>query len=220
MTTGQSVETEEQQGKALVDQSVKEGVKFFVYSSVDRGGAKSFDNPTTVSHFINKYRIEHHLVDKAQSAEMGWTILRPGPFFDNIAPGFVGKAFATCWDISLKDKPLQLVATSDIGHFAAQAFLKPEEFKGKSISLAGDEITFAQAATVFKDKTGKDLPTTYRFLCSMALWLWKDIGSMFRWFHDEGLGANVQELRKIYPELKDFRAWLEKDSQFMKQKST
>jgi hypothetical protein len=39
---------------------------------------------------------------------------------------------------------------------------------------------------------------------------------MFKWFHNEGYKANIPELRKMNPELKDFGAWLEKDSQVFK----
>lgn len=44
--------------------------------------------------------------------------------------------------MALKGKPLQLVATSDIGYFGAEAFLNPNKYEGKGISLAGDELTF------------------------------------------------------------------------------
>lgn len=65
------------QGKAMVDEAVKAGVKHFVYSSVERGGdEKSWSNPTPVEHFQSKYEIERHLKDNAGS--MGWTVLRPG----------------------------------------------------------------------------------------------------------------------------------------------
>jgi hypothetical protein len=66
-----------------VDGALEHEVKHFVYTSVDRGGdEKSYDNPTDIPHFISKYRIEHHLVDKAGD-KMGWTILRPVAFTDN-----------------------------------------------------------------------------------------------------------------------------------------
>lgn len=74
---GTSHEGEIKQGKDMIDESVKEGVTQFVYSSVERGGdEKSWSNPTPIPHFSSKYEIEHHLRDTAGS--MGWTILRPG----------------------------------------------------------------------------------------------------------------------------------------------
>jgi len=81
MGKGASPESEEEQGKALIDESLKQGVKFFVYTSVDRGGDKSSDNPTPIPHFISKHNIEHHLQDKAGD-KMDWCVLRPTAFFD------------------------------------------------------------------------------------------------------------------------------------------
>ncbi|KAI0830391.1 NAD(P)-binding protein [Hypoxylon sp. FL0890] len=212
---GSNVQSEEQQGKALVDASLKNDVKHFVYSSVDRGGARSDDNPTDIPHFISKHNIEKHLFEKTKGGEMNWTVLRPVAFFENLMPGFFGKVFTTSWKINLdKDQKLQLIATSDIGFFAAEAFMKPEEYKNKKISLAGDELTYDQFATIFKEKTGEDLPTTYHFIAAFINWMVKELGYMFRWFHKEGYGADIAALRKIHPELKDFATWLEKESQF------
>jgi uncharacterized protein YbjT (DUF2867 family) len=79
---GASVELEETQGKAVVDGALAAGVKFFVYTSVERGGEdQSYENPTPIPHFISKHRIEHHLVEKAGD-KMQWTILRPVAFMD------------------------------------------------------------------------------------------------------------------------------------------
>ncbi|PGH18436.1 hypothetical protein AJ79_00505 [Helicocarpus griseus UAMH5409] len=207
---------EEFQGKALIDESIKQKVEFFVYSSVDRGADASFDNPTNIPHFITKHNIEHHLVEKTKNSEMIWSILRPVAFMDNMAPGFLGKVFATSWDVALKGKPLQLVATSDIGYFGADAFLNPDTYKGKCVSLAGDELTYDQMARIFQQKTGKPVPTTFQFAASVLLASMKEMGYMFKWFHDEGYKVDIPELRKAHPGLKDFATWLEKESQFMK----
>ncbi len=211
--------TEERQGKALIDASLKHGVRQFVYSSVDRGGPEKSDkDPTNVPHFASKYRVEQYLFEKAGAREMmDWTVLRPVGFYENLVPGFLGKVFSTSWKITLpKDKPLQLVATSDIGHFAAEAFLKPEEYKGRKISLAGDELTYGQFEETFQQKTGRPMPTTFSFIAALINWLVKDLGYMFRWFRDVGYGADIQSLRRTHPDLKDFGTWLETESQFRK----
>jgi uncharacterized protein YbjT (DUF2867 family) len=205
-------EAEEVQGKAIVDAAIESGVKYFVYSSVDRHGESSIDNPTKIPHFVTKHNIEHHLIDQTKTGKgsnMAWTILRPTAFMDNLSPDFFGKVFATSWKVALKDKPLQLIAVEDIGHFAGEAFLHPEEYTGKSISLAGDELTYEKFAEEFKEQTGKDLPLTFEFLSKIMLYFVKELGTMFTWFGEQGYAANVEELKKTHPELKDFKAWLE-----------
>ncbi|KAJ5982982.1 hypothetical protein N7481_005081 [Penicillium waksmanii] len=209
--------SEESQGKNLVDEALKHGVKHFVYSSADRGGSKSINNPTDVPHFISKHNIEKHLIEKTQNEGMAWTILRPVAFYENLEPNFLGKVFATSFRMSLKGSPLQMIGVNDIGAVAAEVFLNPEKYKGQEISLAGDELTYTQFEKIFKEKTGKSsVPTTFQFLVSGFMYMVKDFGYMFRWFHDEGFGANVEEVRKIHPGLKDFGTWLETESAFAK----
>lgn len=147
---------------------------------------------------------------------MGWTVLRPTAFFENLTPDYFGRVFATAWQMALKGKPLQLIATSDIGFFAARAFISPEENKGKFISLAGDELTYDQMATVFKQKMGKAVPTTFRIPVWLMMMAVKELGLMFKWFHDQGYGADIAALRAINPDLKDFGTWLETESGFGK----
>ncbi len=215
MGNGASVESEERQGKALVDAAIKNGVKHFVYSSVDRGGPRSDNDATIVPHFASKHRVEQHLFSKTADRGMDWTVLRPVAFFENLEPGFVGKVFATSWASYLRpDQPLQLIATSDIGFFAAEAFLKPDEYKGQKISLAGDELTYTQFKTIYAKKTGQPLPTTFRFIAGAIMMMVKDMRYMFKWFGDVGYGADIPTLRQVNPELRDFATWLEKDSPF------
>ncbi|KAL1863899.1 hypothetical protein Daus18300_008048 [Diaporthe australafricana] len=208
--TGPAIE--EKQGKDLVNVALQNNVRHFVYSSVDRGGARSIENQTNIPHFRSKYNIEHHLINKAKGTRMDWTILRPVAFMENFDFGFVGKIFASAWNLAVKSRPLQLVATSDIGVFGAKAFMDPGNFSGKSISLAGDELTYEQMAAVFKEKTGSNVPLSLGILARLTLWLSEEMGTMFEFFEKEGYGANIEELRKMHPELKTLGTWLEGSS--------
>lgn len=209
---------EEQQGKALIDEALNQGVRHFVYSSVDRGGEQSITNPTNIPHFMTKHHVEMHLLARTRGREHGmdWTILRPAAFMENLTPDFMGKVFATAWKAIVKDKPLQLVATSDIGFFAAEAFASPVRYRGRAISLAGDELTFQRMAEVFRARVGRDVPTTFEMPVRAIMSMMGGFGAMFRWFRDEGYGADIQALRVVHPEMKDFGTWLETQSGFVK----
>jgi hypothetical protein len=115
-------------------------------------------------------------------------------------------------------KKLQLIATSDIGGFAAQAFIKAddEEYKNKSISLAGDELTFSEMKAIFEKKTGEPLPSTYAWIAGLIQWLAKDFGYMMKWMRTDGFGVNVAGMRKSNPEMKDFETWLDTESAWKK----
>ncbi len=50
-----------------------------------------------------------------------------------------------------------MVATSDIGRAAAEAFERPAEFKGKTIELVGDSLTLDEIKKVWNSVTGTEL---------------------------------------------------------------
>jgi uncharacterized protein YbjT (DUF2867 family) len=190
------------------------GVKFFVYTSVDRHGEDSENNPTPVPHFIAKHEIEKHLIARTAKTDMQWSILRPVAFMDNLTDDFMGRSFVTAWKLAAKTKPIQLISVTDVGIAGAEAFLQPEKYAGRSISLAGDELTLDEFQKVFKDKIGRDLPSTYSLVVYPMMAMVKELGYMFKWFNDVGFGADLKTLRQEYPELKTFGTWLETESDF------
>jgi hypothetical protein len=129
---------------------------------------------------------------------------------DMLTTDIHGKGFGRLW-AGLENKPLQLVATHDIGHFGALALLRPNEYNGKAISLAGDELTFEQAAKIFKAATRVEMPLAPCIVGKGLKWAVGDLGPMFQWLETDGFGADIESLRKQYPDLQDFKHWL-KDS--------
>jgi NmrA-like family len=135
----------------------------------------------------------------------------------NITPDIMGKVMLTCWKVGMKpDRPMQLIAVKDIGYFGAQAFLHPDQYAGRGISIAGDELTYPEAHAVFKKVFGKDWPLTFDILGKGVLVLMSDIKAMFKWLDENESGANIQELRKIRPELLTFERWLKEESGWAK----
>ena len=109
---------------------------------------------------------------------MTYTILRPVAFLENLTPNFMGKMFATAWREAVGEVPLQFISTTDIGVIAAKALVNPGQFESRQIGLAGDDLNFATASEVYKEKFGTDLPTTYGFLARGFLSMIKDMGIM------------------------------------------
>ncbi|CZT04870.1 hypothetical protein WAI453_007621 [Rhynchosporium graminicola] len=207
---------EEAQADGLIKASLENNVKHFVFTSADRGGEKVSDtNPTPVPHIATKYRIELHLRGMAEGTDMKWTILRPVTFMDNLTPDFLGKGFTAMWN-QVGKKPVQIVAASDIGHFAAKALLNREKHAGKKIGIAGDELNYEQACKVFKERIGVDMPTTFCAVGSLIKFADKDLGAMFKWFENDGFAVDIAAARKEYPGLQDLGTWLEKSSAFKK----
>lgn len=209
---------EEKDGKAMTAAAAAAGVKHIVFTGTDRGKNSETD-PTPVPHFASKYNIEKDIEEKAQSGKMTYTFLRPVCFFDNMTPTFIGRAFVAMWKLNGDDTKLQMIATSDIGKVAAEAFLNADspEYKNKAIPLAGDDFTPNDGARVFQEVTGQPLPTTYSFVGVILKWLLHShLGIMFNWFKSDGFKADVPELKRKYPFMKDFKGWLETESGWAK----
>ncbi|KAM5343766.1 hypothetical protein ACJ41O_012303 [Fusarium nematophilum] len=215
MGKGVTLDGEVRQGKGLIDESIKAGVQHFVYSSVDRGGdKKSWEDATRVPHFKTKHEIEQHLRDSTADgkSKMGWTILRPVAFMENLEPGFQTKVFLTLLRDTMKEKSLQWIATDDIGVFAAKAFADPKAWNQKAISLAGDDLTFSQLSQAFEKTTGSPAGTTFGLLGKALKYAVPELGIMMEWFRDEGYGADLAGIQKLHPELKTMDAWLKKSA--------
>lgn len=194
------VEAEERQGRAVADAAVRAGVRHFVYSSV--GGA---DRDTRVPHFESKLRVERYL----RGLDLPATVLRPVMFHDillDIAPRPEdgGLVLAMWLDPAT---PVQLIATSDIGVFAADAFEDPGAWLDRVVEIAGDELTGPQMAAAFESASG--VPTRYRRLPIEPLRAARpDLANMFDWFERDGYRADLAALRRQRPGLVPLRAWL------------
>lgn len=209
---------EEQEGKAMTKAAIDAGVRHIVFTATERGGqSKSDTEPTNIPHFVSKFNIEKDIIEKATQSRQGttWTFLRPVAFMENLTNDFFGKGFMAVWRLNGDDRRLQLIGAKDIGRVAAEAFLhaETEEYRNKAISLAADEISPNEAARVFKEVTGQEIPSTYSFVGStLRFMLWEQLGIMFKWFVTHGFGADISTLRQRYPFMQDFRTWVAEES--------
>lgn len=212
MTCLGDIGDEEKQATALIDASLTHGVKHFVFTSVDRGGANvSKTNPTEIPHFKSKHNVEKYLKAACAESQMTWTILRPVGFMDNLTPNFRGGSFAAIW-ATFGEKPLQLVSARDIGHFGAMALLESGEYEGRAVGLAGDELNLKEAQRIFRKTMGYEIPQTWAFVVILIEFAMPEMSQMFQWLRKEGYAVDIKGLREEYPELQDFETWLKESS--------
>ncbi|KAI3332811.1 hypothetical protein F4824DRAFT_282970 [Ustulina deusta] len=215
--TTMPVTEEEAQAKPLITASAKNGVKHFVFSSVERGGdERSWENPTDVPHFMTKHNIEHHLRKTCkENPSMTYTILRPVAFMDNLnpAPSF-GPAMAAMWRTLPLETKLQMISVHDIGIFGAKALLHPEDYANRAVGLAGDELTLLDVRSIFRKVAGTELPQYWTIVGYGMRWAIKELGRMFNFFEKEGYAVDIQKLRAEEPRLQDFETWLKESSTF------
>jgi uncharacterized protein YbjT (DUF2867 family) len=186
-----SVDAEVADGVALVDAAAH--LRHIVFTS-----ATNADRATGIPHFDSKFRIEQHLT----AQHVPWTVIAPAAFMD---------AYAESWHRSSyergmlsvpmpPDKPLALIASADIGAFAAHVLTHPDRFVGQRIDIASDELTGTEIAATLGNALGRDL----RFVeapLSAAERYSPDLAAMFRYFGTVGMSVDVDGLRRDHPDL-------------------
>ncbi|MFI9049783.1 NmrA family NAD(P)-binding protein [Streptomyces sp. NPDC053427] len=195
------LDREMRRGDNLATAAATAGVRHFVFASV--GGA---ERPSGIGYWAAKRAVEERIAALGLPA----TVLRPVRFMENhTIPGLpLGGITDQGELIHLfpPDVPVQLVATRDIGVFAALAFARPETYLGRALELAGDELTSRQVVGLLSEFTGR--PVTYRQasppasapLSPEATRAFADPAGLWR--------ADIPALRALHPGLMDFRTWL------------
>ncbi|KZL67979.1 nucleoside-diphosphate-sugar epimerase family protein (NmrA-like family protein) [Colletotrichum tofieldiae] len=212
---------DEAQAIPLIDAAIANSVPHIVFSSVDRGGDDaSWENPTAVPHFAAKHRVELHLRDKARGTATRWTILRPTGFMDNYGPsaGAMGPVMGGLWATMPRDRKMQLVSARDIGLLAARALMDGPQggWANRTLGLAGDEISFAEAEEVFQRVVGRTMPRTWGGVGRVVRWAFEDAGRSMEWFEGEGYKADIEKIRAMEPRLQTWEAWLRETSGWVK----
>jgi uncharacterized protein YbjT (DUF2867 family) len=89
----------------------------------------------------------------------------------------------------------------------ALTFAQPEKYIGKAFDIAGDELTFPEAA--FAVSAGIGEPVRYVQTPWEAVRAQnEDVYLMYDWFERKGYGVDIADVRKMHPELLDFKAWV------------
>jgi uncharacterized protein YbjT (DUF2867 family) len=194
------LDAEVAQGTTLGDAAKAAGVGHYVYSSV--GGA---DRDSKVPHFESKWAIENHL----RSLGLPLTVVRPVYFFENFGGWSLqpsGDGYSMAMPLS-PDRPLQAVASDDIGAFVAMAFADPAAWVGREFELAGDERTLPAYAEAIAADIGARVDyvqVPWEAMREQS----EDLYRMFDFFAREGYAADIAALRKQYRGLHTFDGWL------------
>ncbi|HZW89299.1 MAG TPA: NmrA/HSCARG family protein [Myxococcaceae bacterium] len=194
---------EVRQGKNVADAAKKARLPHLLYSSV--GGA---DRNAEITHWRTKWEIELYIRELGLPA----TILRPVTFMETyyappVEKGILGGKLV---DPIRAERRVQLIATDDIGEWAALALTQPGRFIGKELEIAGDELTNPEIAATFARVMGRPVRFQRLPLFVTRLVLGKEFHQMFKWFNEQGYRADLPLLRREYPdvELTSLEAWL------------
>jgi uncharacterized protein YbjT (DUF2867 family) len=195
------LDAEVRHGTNIADAAHAAGVPHLVFSSVAAAG-----EDTGIGHFDSKWEIEKHINELGLPA----TVIAPVFFMDNyvfpnnladIAGGVLRQAVEP-------DTTLQIIASDDIGRFAALVLGDPDRFIGKRIEIAGDELTGPEIAQWLSSAVGHPVRYEAQPLAELDA-LGEDWRRMYEWFNETGWHVDRGKLAAEYPEVEfaTLEAW-------------
>jgi len=194
------MDQEVRQGILLADAAKQAGIAQYVYTSVG-----SAQRNTGIPHFETKWKVEQHIREIGLPA----TVLRPVFFMENFTTFFKPSAEGILMMPMRTDKKLAMVAVRDIGEFGAAAFMRPNDFLGQAIDLAGDELTMPEVAVHLSKVTGRSIRFQGLPLEQADATMGHDLATMFRWFNEVGYQVNVAALKQTFKiPLTTFKEWV------------
>ncbi|NKB36950.1 MAG: NAD(P)H-binding protein [Gammaproteobacteria bacterium] len=179
-------DAEVEQGKNMVDAAVRANISHLVFTSVANA-----NSATGIPHFDSKYEIEEYI----RSKNIDFTILRPVSFMDNWAYSreeIVAGKLTSPFSMATR---LQQIAVRDIGRFAALAFQRPDEWKGRALDIAGEEYSVKQLVNIFSIMTGSPVEYIQIPWDEYEQSEGEEMTVMDRWIEGVGYSANINLVR-------------------------
>ena len=220
-----SPETEMVHAMYMAEAAKAAGVKHVIWSTLEdtRHFIALTDNRMStlqgkykVPHFDAKGESDHYFIDRGVPT----TFLYASFYWENLiyfgAGPKRGQDGVLAITFPMDDKRLSGIASADIGKCAYGIFKKGTSLVGKKIGIAGDEPTCAEMAASLSKALGEEVrynnvpPDVYR---SFGFPGADELGNMFQFYRDFDEVCNsvrdVNNSRKLNPELKSFDQWLE-----------
>jgi uncharacterized protein YbjT (DUF2867 family) len=150
VTTNVNPQLAEQNDNAI-DAAVQAGVKVLVRLSAGRAVV----GPDSIAP---AGRTQHAVDEKLRGSKLGWVILRPGLFMQNV----LGQAAAIKADSKIvmpykADFRLALIDVRDTGALAARILIDPAPHLGKEYGFTGAMTSFGEFADVFSQVLGRKI---------------------------------------------------------------
>lgn len=222
-----SAEREYEEAHGMAKAAIDAGLKHVIWSTLedtrkyiplDDDRMPTLQGKYKNPHFDAKGAANHFFID----LKVPVTFLMASFYWDNLITsgpkkGPDGKLYLT---LPLDDKKMAGIASEDIGKCAYGIFKKGKALIGKTIGVAGEQLTGKEMAEALSKALGKEVlfnnvtPDTFR---SFGFPGAEELGNMFQFYRDFDKECNsvrdVKFSRELNPELKSFQQWLSKNAQ-------
>ncbi|SFH16797.1 NmrA/HSCARG family protein [Pontibacter chinhatensis] len=219
-----SPEKEYAEAKSMAEAAKAAGLKHVIWSTLedtrqwvplDDDRMPTLQGKYKVPHFDAKGEADHLFTELGVPT----TFLRASFYWDNFVyfgmgpkKGPDGKLYLT---LPMGDKKMAGIASEDIGKCAYGIFKRVQELIGKTVGVAGEQLTGQEMAAAFTKALGQEVlynsvsPETFRNFGFPGS---DDLGNMFQFYRDFDEVCNsvrdVSFSRALNPELKSFDVWL------------
>jgi uncharacterized protein YbjT (DUF2867 family) len=197
---GIGIDAEIRQGKSFADAARRAGIRHFVYTSV----AKAPLN-TGVPQFDSKLVLEAYL----REIGLPYTVVRPASFMVWLQ---AARREAAAHGVIRGPLPAEqvrnYVAPEDIGRLVAEFFESPTVWLGETIELAGDAVSYAEAAVLLSRHLGR--PVRYEQIPWNEYVLAASVTEIARdeWYLEHDVATDVAPLRARFPWLTSVEQYL------------
>ena len=206
LTYDYGTEKEIKQGLHLIDLATAYGVHHFVYSSVI-----GCDFNTGIPHWESKLKIEDHL----KQSGMPYTIFRPASLYENfLIPQVKSRILKGKLSTPVKGNVIQqFISSHDIAEIATKAFMNPDQYLGKTLTIAAEEMSMNKAAEVFGEAMGRKMKYQPLPMFLARIILGRDLAMMFKWVnkHNAIFVKDLQAFRQEYPNLLGLKEWIKQN---------
>jgi uncharacterized protein YbjT (DUF2867 family) len=203
-------EKEVEHGRNLINAVAGSDVEHFVFSSLP-SVTKSTNGELNVPHFEQKHELEQY----ALSLGIPSTFVHVAFYFDNFFTFFTprkGEDGTYHFGFPQGDVPLAAVAADDIGGVVAPIFERPQDFLGRTVGIAGDDLPCAEYAAAMSRVAG--LPVHYDHIprevfASFGFPGADDLAQMFEFNRRfiPGRQRDLDESRALFPAMQTFEEW-------------
>lgn len=142
--------------------AIEEGVKFFVYGSLDYALRKSgYDSKFRAGHYDGKGRIGEWILfqNRLNDGRMGAAVFTTGPYMEMAVSSMTPMTPSiedgvVTWRVPLGAGAVPHVALEDCGFYARWFFDNPDRANGMNLEVAIEHIPYDKLAAAFQAVTG------------------------------------------------------------------
>jgi len=202
---------EYQHGKNLVDAVYAAGIKHFVFSTLPSATLIT-GGRIPVPHLDIKAELEAY----SKKLNLPATYVHVAFYYENFLSFFPPKRLEdNTWHFGFPqgDTPLAGVSPEDCGGVISEIFNNPRQFTGRTVGIVGDDISCYEYAAIMSEVLEKEIVYDYipqELYASFGFPGAAELANMFEFnrTHIPGRKADLNESRKLFPQIRNFRQWV------------